>query len=129
MNLDHWIETYRRAWEARDPSRMDDLFARDATYRSSPFKPPHRGLDAIREYWARATASQSNVEVAMGTPVKEAGRVVVEWWALMDDEGSPLTLPGALILDFRADGRCGALREYYNILPGDRIPPHPGWGT
>ena len=129
MDTNEWIERYRVAWENADADAAAGLFTEDATYRSNPFRPPHRGREGIRAYWSSVTASQSNTKVAMGNPVREANRMVVEWWTQMDDDGAPVTLPGALILEFNEQGLCTALREYYNILEGERVPPPEGWGT
>ena len=129
MDTSEWIESYRLAWENADADAAAGLFTEDATYRSNPFRPPHRGREGIRAYWRSATESQSNTKVAMGHPVREANRVVVEWWTEMDDDGAPLTLPGALILDFNEQGLCTALREYYNLLEGERMAPPSEWGT
>jgi uncharacterized protein (TIGR02246 family) len=128
MDINDWIESYRRAWENADADAAAALFTEDATYRSSPFRSPHRGRDGIRTYWRGATASQSDVKVTMGRPITEERRVVVEWWTQMDDDGTPLSLPGALILDFNAQGLCTALREYYNVLEGERMSPPSEWG-
>jgi ketosteroid isomerase-like protein len=121
MEIAEWIERYRQAWESADADAAAGLFTEDATYRSNPFRPPHRGRAAIHAYWISATESQSNVKVTMGRPVVDGRKVVVEWWTEMDDDGSPVTLPGALILDFNEQGLCTALREYYNILEGERM--------
>ena len=129
MDTSEWIESYRQAWENADADAAAGLFTENATYRSNPFRPPHRGGDAIRAYWTSATESQSKVKVTMGRPVTDGRKVVVEWWTEMDDDGSPLTLPGALILDFNEQGLCTALREYYNLLEGERMAPPSEWGT
>jgi hypothetical protein len=129
VRIGEWIERYGRAWEDADAEAAAELFTEDATYQSSPFREPHRGREGIRQYWRRATASQSNVAIEFGQPVLQDRKAVVEWWARMDDDGEPLTLPGALILTFDDDGLCSALREYYNLEPGARIPPPAGWGT
>ena len=128
MRIDEWAERYRRAWEDADDEAVGALFAEDATYRSDPLQEPHRGRDAIRAYWREVTAVQSNVAVAVGRPLVEGDRAVVEWWTQMDVAGEPVTLPGALILDFDERGLCRALREYYNWAPGTRTPPPSGWG-
>jgi hypothetical protein len=112
-----------------DDEAAGALFTKDATYRSDPFGEPHRGRDAIRAYWRRVTATQSNVAVAMGRPVVAGNRAVVEWWTEMDSDGTPVTLPGALILEFDESGRCRALREYFNLEAGSRLPAPDGWGT
>ena len=129
MELPDWIEGYRRAWEENDADLLVTLFTEDASYRSSPFREPNVGHDAIRAYWARAAETQRNVEVRMGEPVVEGNVVAVEWWTTMeDDDDGELTLPGCLLLQFAPDGRCLELREYWNVEAGRRE-PHEGWGN
>jgi hypothetical protein len=48
---DQWIERYRRAWETADADEeVVDLFTPDASYRSSIFREPFLGSDAVRQY-------------------------------------------------------------------------------
>ena len=129
MRVDDWAQRYAQAWEEADDVAAGALFTEDATYRSDPFSEPHRGRDAIRAYWREVTASQSDVVVSVGEPVVAGSRAVVEWWTQMNSDGTPVTLPGALILDFDESGRCQALREYFNLEVGTRLPPPGGWGT
>jgi uncharacterized protein (TIGR02246 family) len=126
---EEWAQRYARAWEDADDEAVGALFTDDATYRSDPFREPHRGREAIRAYWRGVTASQANVVVDIGRPVVAGDRVVVEWWTQMDSDGTPVTLPGALILDFDESGRCRALREYFNLEVGTRMLPPEGWGA
>ena len=127
MNVQAWVDEYGRAWRDKDADAVVALFTEDAEYRSSPFRDPSVGSDGIRDYWTRATSTQEDADVRMGTPVVAGDRVVVEWWATMRDEGEEITLPGCLLLRFAADGRCAALREYWHVEPGLHE-PHPGWG-
>jgi SnoaL-like domain len=129
VRVDEWAEAYARAWEEADDDAVGALFTVNATYRSSPFQEPYRGRDAIEAYWREVTSSQSKVFVAMGAPVVCGRRAVVEWWTQMDNDGTPVTLPGALILDFDEAGLCEGLREYWNLEVGLRIPPYDGWGS
>lgn len=129
MQVEEWAQRYARAWEEADDRAAGALFTEDATYRSDPFREPHRGRDAIRAYWREVTASQSNVVVSVGRPVVAGSRAVVEWWTQMDNDGTPVTLPGALILDFDESGECQALREYFNLELGTRMRPPAGWGA
>ena len=112
MGVDQWLERYRVAWETGDSEAAAALFTEDATYRSSPFREPHRGQEGVREYWSGATGSQSETRVRFGRPIGDAHRTAVEWWATMRDEDGEITLPGILVLRFASDGR----------------EPHPGWG-
>lgn len=127
MEVDEWLERYRSAWESADPDAAAALFTEDAVYRSSPFREPHVGQDGIREYWARATGSQSDVTVKIGLPITEENRTAVEWWTTMRDETTEITLPGILFLRFAPDGRCEELREAWMVAE-ERLDPHPGWG-
>jgi hypothetical protein len=129
MELADWIDCYRRAWEENDADLLVTLFTEDASYRSSPFREPNVGHDAIRAYWARAAGTQRNVEVRTGEPVVEANVAAVEWWTTLEDaEDGLITLPGCLLLQFAPDGRCFDLREYWNVEDGRRD-PHEGWGS
>ena len=128
MNVQTWVDEYGRAWRERDADAVVSLFTEDAEYRSSPFREPSVGSDAIRAYWERATSTQEDADVRMGAPIVAGDRVVVEWWATMRDGGEEITLPGCLLLRFAPDGRCAARREYWHVEPGHRE-PHAGWGT
>ncbi|HEU6444232.1 MAG TPA: nuclear transport factor 2 family protein [Gaiellaceae bacterium] len=127
MGVDDWLERYRVAWEQADQDAAAALFTEDAVYRSSPFREPHLGQDGIRDYWARATASQRDVSVRFGRPVTEDSRAAVEWWTTMRDGDTEITLPGILFLRFAADGRCEELREAWMVAE-ERLEPHAGWG-
>jgi SnoaL-like domain len=128
MNAQEWIAAYGRAWVGRDPEAAVALFTEDAVYRSSPFREPHLGSQGIRDYWTRATSTQEELDLHFGEPVVEGRKVVVEWWAIMRDQGAWITLPGCLLLRFADDGRCVELREYWHVEDG-RHEPHPGWGA
>jgi hypothetical protein len=122
-----WLARYRRAWIERDAEAASRLFTEDATYREQPFQAPFVGRAAIRDYWARVTASQSSVELRYGRPIVDGRRLAVEWWANLQADGAPLTLAGEFLLLFADSGECRELREYW-ILAQERIEPPPGWG-
>jgi uncharacterized protein (TIGR02246 family) len=134
--VDRWIDSYTRAWRDKDADAAAALFTTDATYQSHPTRAPHRGHDAIRAYWIRATATQRELDLRFGRPIVVGPRVAVEWWAVMRDPGwgperadDAVTLPGCLVLTFAPDGRCAALREYWNADFGTALAAPPGWGA
>jgi ketosteroid isomerase-like protein len=128
MTVHEWAARYARAWERGDEDAVAALFTEDAEYRSAPFREPFRGESEIRAYWRRGAAAQQNVCVRMGRPIVDGDRAVVEWWTTMNDpDDGDVTLPGCLLLRFAADGRCSALREYWQLEPGTHE-PHEGWG-
>ena len=82
----------------------------------------------MRDYWARVTATQANIDMRYGTPITVGNRTAVEWWTTLDNDGVPVTLAGAFILMFDDSGLCCSLREYWQFTEGTRE-PKPGWGT
>ena len=122
-----WLERYRRAWVRRDPDAAAALFTPDAVYQEQPFQPAYVGRDAIREYWATITASQSDVELRYGRSVVERRRAAVEWWVNLRSSGAEVTLAGEFLLAFTRRGLCRSLREYWFFAEG-RLDPPPGWG-
>src|SRR5918995_2232415 len=121
-----WIEDYADAWRRGDDELVGELFTEDGVYRSSPLRPATVGRASIREYWRNAIASQEALDLRFGDPVVHGNRVVVEWWAVMRDDGQDVTLPGCLLLRFTSGGRCEELREYWNRAEGRHEPPD-GW--
>jgi hypothetical protein len=129
MTPDQRIERYRRAWETADADEVVCLFTPDASYRSSVFREPYLGSDAIRQYWQRGAGTQRGVAVRMGRPLITDDRVAVEWWTTMiDPDEGEITLPGCLLLRFAPDGRCRDLWEYWQVQQGRQDAPD-GWGA
>lgn len=123
-----WANAYKTAWETADSDAAAGLFTEDGTYRANIYENAYRGRSGVIEYWTGVTGSQSDVSVAMGEPFIDGSRAVVEFWTNMKVGGEPLTLAGALLLEFTDDGLCRSLREYWNVQEGDADPPE-GWGT
>ncbi|HEX6221099.1 MAG TPA: nuclear transport factor 2 family protein, partial [Acidimicrobiia bacterium] len=125
--IEEWAESYRTAWEAADSAAAAALFSEDATYRNDIFQEPNRSRSGVIEYWKGVTAAQSDVTVRMGKPFVDGDRAVVEFWTTMKLEGAPVTIGGALLLEFDETGLCQSLREYYAFADGSIDPP-PEWG-
>lgn len=128
MTVSDWLAEYRRAWIERDPDAAAALFSEGAPYREQPYQEPFLGPSGVREYWARVTATQEDVELQYGTPVVEGNRAAVEWWVTMRNGGAEVTLAGEFMLRFDENGLCQELREYWHFAEGKLQPP-PGWGT
>ncbi|CAN5189606.1 hypothetical protein BH18ACT5_BH18ACT5_05020 [soil metagenome] len=125
--LTEWIESYRLAWENRDPEAAAKLFTPEATYRSNIFEEPHQGQEGVHAYWTQVTSDQGDPKVRMGRPFVDGQRVALEFWTTMKVDGEETTLPGCMLLAFDNDWRCCALREYYHFASGRTEPPM-GWG-
>lgn len=128
MTPEEWLAAYRRAWVERDPDAAAALFTEDATYRVQPYEEPHVGPQGVRDYWARVTATQRDVELEYGVPISVGDRTAVEWWATLESDGAAVTLAGSFMLRFDESGLCRALREYWHVGEGRQRPPS-GWGT
>jgi hypothetical protein len=133
--VDDWLRALGDAWEQRDPDAAAALFTEEATYRTDPHSPPHRGYGAIRAYWAGEVAGQRDVRVRFGRPLVAGDRVAVEWWTTLRDGGwgperddDAVTVAGTVLLRFAADGRCADLREIWSARFGAAGEPPPGWG-
>ena len=123
-----WLGAYRDAWLQRDADAAAALFTDDATYAEQPYQEAFAGPAGVRDYWARVTATQSNIEMRYGTPISVGNRTAVEWWTTLVNDGVPITLAGAFILTFDGSGLCRSLREYWHFIEGMNE-PKPGWGT
>ena len=118
----------QRAGIERDADAASRLFTDDAIYREQPFEAAFVGREAIRDYWARVTASQTSVELRYGRSIVDGRHLAVEWWANLQTADGPLTLAGEFLLHFAESGECRELREYW-LLTQERVEPPPSWGT
>ena len=136
MNIDSFMESYKRAWETSDESLLASLFAEDATYRNTPFA-EQRGHEAIRAYWQR-TKLQSDIHLAYEVLYRHAGGGIAHWrttyqvtseelfrlWAapsgtnlLARKEGDSLprlVLDGVAVVELGVDGLCRDFRIWWH---------------
>lgn len=107
-----WVSMYERAWRAPGTDLLDQLFAREASYRTAPFEQPYRGLSAIAAMWEAGrdgpdevfTMSSEIVAVEDDTGVV---RVEVQY-------GDPVqqTYLDLWVVRFAQGGRCLAFEEW-----------------
>jgi hypothetical protein len=128
MGVQDWLDGYRKAWVDRDADAAAALFTEDALYREQPYEDAFQGAAGVRDYWARVTETQADIDLRWGTPVTDGSRTAVEWWVTLTNGGEPVTLAGSMTLLFADDGRCRELREYWHFAPGRQTPPE-GWGS
>ena len=124
-----WAATWTAAWRAHQVEPVVALYAEGCVHRSTPFRPPHRGREGVRDYLRQAFADEQRVEeVRFGDPVVRGDRACVEYWArFVDQDGTASTLAGCGIARFDAGGLVTEVRDYWHLEPGDRPPPE-GWG-
>jgi uncharacterized protein (TIGR02246 family) len=120
-----WAATWTTAWQAHDVEPVVALYADDCVHRSTPFRPPHQGRQAVREYLSQAFADERRIDdVRFGTPVVEGDRACVEYWAwFLDHDGNAMTLAGCAMARFDSDGQISEARDYWHLAQGHRPPP------
>ena len=119
-----WTDAWSRSWRAKDPELLAPLYARDAVFRSHPFRDPQPPLDYAR--WAYAE-EEGDAEVWMGEPLVAGDRAVVEWWAVVIENGELVSLAGTSLIRLDDKGRVVEQHDYWGSAPG-RTPPWTGWG-
>ena len=128
QSVQEWLAGYRKAWVERDAEAAAMLFTEDSQYREQPFQDAFQGVEGVRDYWARVTATQADVALDWGTPITDGDHTAVEWWVRLTNAGEPVTLAGSMTLLFAPDGRCRELREYWHYAP-EQVSPPQGWGA
>jgi hypothetical protein len=121
-----WTETWRRAWPAREVDAIAALYADGAVYRALAFREPDRGTAGVRRYLESVFGEEEQVECWLGEPIVAAGRAAIEWWATWIEEGDRLTLAGATVLRFDAEGLVLDHRDYWNQVE-EREAPYDEW--
>ena len=119
-----WIETWARAWPAKDADAVASVYADDAAFRSQPF----RELQHPRDYAEWTFSEQDEAECWFGTPLVAGDRAVVEYWAVVRFRGADETIAGIAVIQFGRDGLVREQHDYWNAQEGRREPP-PGWGS
>jgi ketosteroid isomerase-like protein len=118
-----WIDAWDRAWRAKDPAPLAGVYAENAVFRSHPFREPQSPL-----VYARGAFDEEGEELELwwNEPHVSGERATVEWWATLTENDGPVTLAGASLLRFDADGRVIDQHDYWASAPG-HIPPWDGW--
>lgn len=121
-----WRETWQSAWPLGDVDAIAALYADSASYRALAFRDPDLGLEGVRGYLRANFDAESEIECWFGEPLVTGRRAAVEWWGSWIEEGRRLTLAGATVLRFDAEGRVVDQRDYWNQVER-RAPPYTGW--
>lgn len=121
-----WAGVWERAWAAKDVEAIVALYSDSARYRALVLREPELGVAGVRAYLQRTFAEEDAIECRFGEPVASGDRAVVEWWSSWTEDGDDLTMAGATLLRFDADGMVVDHRDYWNQADR-REPPFEGW--
>ena len=109
-----WLDALAQAWQTQDADAMASLFTEDATAQSSPYDPPVRGRDNLRQSFAWWMKDQSNIFIAIGQVDVIGDRFYAEIdsnWTV-PSTGGKIRERGLLVCDM--DGaRVKTMREFW----------------
>ena len=124
-----WVDAWSRAWPAADPTPLAEVYAEDAVFHSHPFRAPHEGREGVLAYARWAFADQEGFGgCSFGEPVVAGDRAVVEYRAVIVEQGREVTIAGVSLLRFGEDGLVRFQQDYWALEPGSR-PPAAKWGV
>jgi len=138
MSIRKFMQGYKAAWEARDPTMFAGLFHADGKYHNTPFQ-VQTGRAELAEYWKRVQL-QEDVRVTCEVLADEGDTGIAHWhvtyqvaseelfqiWARSAGTGLPARKPGdplpRMVLDGMlqarfADGLCTEARIWWHSMP------------
>jgi len=108
------LKHYMRAWKTRSLELLEDIFEPNADYYEKPFKPPLKGIERIKEYWAQKVLTQRDIQLRILNVAYAGNDVFAEWEARFVRLTKRKWVKGILILETDPEThRVAALREYY----------------
>ena len=115
-DLKRWLEAYEKAWESRDAELVVRLFTTDASYRETPFAEAFEGREAIRDYWSRVTADQSDIDFEFEIIAMNGATGIAQWSAKFRTKSGdvPVELNGVFVLEFAGPTEVRSLREWWH---------------
>jgi len=138
VDIDHFMQGYKAAWENKDESMFCSLFSPDGEYHNTPFA-VQRGREQLAEYWRRVKL-QEDVHVTYEVLASSATGGIARWhvtyqvaseelfriWAkstgtnlVAYKPGDPLprmVLDGVLIAEFE-HSLCKNCRIWWHSMP------------
>lgn len=139
MNIHHFMQGYKAAWEQRDEAMFAALFTVDGEYSNTPFA-VQRGQAQLAEYWRRVKL-QEDIHVAYEVLASTAEFGISHWhvtyqvaseelfqiWAkstgtntVARRPGDPLprmVLDGVLKAEFEGGGLCRKCQIWWHGMP------------
>lgn len=115
-DLDTWLRAYGQAWERTDPAAAASLFTADARYFETPYAAPFEGQAGVRDYWARVTADQQDIDFQYSIIAVEGRTGIARWSSKFTNapSGAKVELDGVFVLEFGDSRHCAELREWWH---------------
>lgn len=111
-----WMDSYGRAWEARDARAAADLYAENGTYQVTPFVEPMRGRAAILGYWTHVAQTEENIQFGYEILALTAEQGIAQWWAsfVIVPQRLRTRLDGIFVVTLDDGGKCLRLQEWWH---------------
>ncbi|WP_062349948.1 nuclear transport factor 2 family protein [Herbidospora yilanensis] len=106
-----FAQTWQTGWAVHDVDLLLSLYAPGIVHHSMPFREPHRGLDALREYLTWSFAEEDVLDVRFGEPLVDGDTAAIEF-RVRAREGE---LAGCVFVTFDAEGLAVATRDYWHM--------------
>ncbi|GAA2208237.1 hypothetical protein GCM10009850_036950 [Nonomuraea monospora] len=113
-----FADTWQDGWTRHDAAAITALYRDDAVHTSMPFRPPHRGRQAIADYITWSFTGESNPDVTFGPPLVDGDQAAIEFRVRACDNGRPVTLAGCVFAQFDTDGLAVRTRDYWHTTDG-----------
>ena len=107
-----WVADYERAWRTAGTDQLAELFTPDATYLTTPFAEPVRGLDAIAELWEEEREGPDEEFTLQSEIVAVEGDTGVVRLEVRYGEPHHRTYRDIWIVRLDRDGRCVYFEEW-----------------
>ena len=112
-----WLDSYKAAWEARDPAAAAALFTPDATYHEMPFDAPIQGTQGIAAYWAKAVAGQESIFFTYDIFACAGDEGFCHWHCAFTGRpgGERIELDGVFRCRFAEPGQVDRFQEWWHV--------------
>ena len=105
-----WVDRYVAAWRTPGVAALAELFAADARYVVSPWRPPIVGLDAIGSFWeAGRDGADERFDLTFEVVAVDGDTGVVR---VAVDYATGDRWRDLWVLRFDGQGRCAELEEW-----------------
>ncbi|MER7837657.1 nuclear transport factor 2 family protein [Streptomyces sp. NPDC096040] len=120
---ERFVRVWERGWAAHDVDALLALYSEDCVHRSTPFRAPHRGRDALAAYLRWSFEGEQVTDIRFSAPlVGPDGVAVAEFRVFCEESGTAATLAGCVFVRFDARGLAVESRDYWHTTEGHQEP-------